>query len=262
MANRDGLRSMDFDTHWAYDDKVRKLQQAEPERWPIYWAAYLALVGEAWTKRSRRVTLEESWCPAVPCSAEDAARALSAVRLIDSAHRIASRTWKVWFGPAAARIQRATKAAETRWNKHAPSNAQALPKQSSGNAMSRTVPSRTDTHSARDVDDEGPERSIPEPIVHLLEELTGRPAFINPYGRTGERLWFDLRDFGEKPVETAMRRVPKTHDVEALVLAAHRLLAPIPDVRPAKPVDQDEAQGAAELAAIVARRQREAARAG
>ena len=102
--SRDGLARMDVDTHWPYHRKVRKLQRLYPERWPIYWCAYQALLGEAWAKCSRSLTLEDAWCPALPCEAAEARKALNAAGIVDAAGKVPAPSWQQWFGPVAKRI--------------------------------------------------------------------------------------------------------------------------------------------------------------
>ena len=127
-----------------------KLQRDHPTDWPVYMAAYFALLGEAWLTRSRKVTLEEAWCPALPCTPEDAAAVLLAARLIDSSHRVRPKAWNTWFGPAERRMENAREAALARWKGHSASNALALPEHSSGNAITTPHQTRTDEDSQPD----------------------------------------------------------------------------------------------------------------
>lgn len=118
--SRDPLARMDVDTRWAYHRKVRRLQAAHPEHWPIYWAAYLALLGEAWAKGSRTITLEDAWCPVLPCTIDEARDALRAAEIIDRQDRVPTASWREWHDPVAKRLQdrsdAALRAAHYRWH--------------------------------------------------------------------------------------------------------------------------------------------------
>lgn len=115
---RDTLTRMDVDSAILYHRKVRKLQAREPERWPAILAAWLGLLGEAWKARTREVTLEDSWCPALTMlTLADADAALRAVQLIDGDGFIKQDSWDEWFGPALLRVENARNAAAVRWER-------------------------------------------------------------------------------------------------------------------------------------------------
>jgi len=96
---------MDVDTHWPYHRKVRKLQLLYPNEWPVYWAAYMVLLAEAWATSSRHVNLEDAWCPALPCSPTEARDALVAAGITDRHWRIPTKSWDDWHGPVEARFE-------------------------------------------------------------------------------------------------------------------------------------------------------------
>lgn len=117
---RDPLARMDVDTMFAYHHKLRKLQMQEPQQWPTYWTAYLVLLGECWRAGSRSMTLEESWCPAIPSKVSDAKAALVHAGIVDKSGRVPVASWREWYGPAEARIRAASEAgqlaAHKRWH--------------------------------------------------------------------------------------------------------------------------------------------------
>lgn len=127
---RDALSRMDTDTRWAYHRKVRALQAAHPKLWPVYWCAYMALLGEAWASADRSLTVADAWCPMVPCTPEEATEALQAVGIVDNKGRIPAASWRDWFGPVATRMKLASDkgrlGAEKRWGKKG-GNAPAMP---------------------------------------------------------------------------------------------------------------------------------------
>jgi hypothetical protein len=111
------MQRMDVDSHLLYHRKVRKLQRQEPERWPAILVAWLGLLGEAWRNRTRTVSLEDSWCPAMTTvSLEDAEAALREVDLIDHDGHIAEDSWDEWFGPVNRRVEAGRNAAAARWD--------------------------------------------------------------------------------------------------------------------------------------------------
>lgn len=128
--SRDPLTRMDVDTRWPYNRKWRDLQRQHPTTWPHYFAAWMALLGEAWAAGDRSRTLEQSWLFSLPCSVDDAANALAGVGLLDRYHRIPLSAWKEWVEPAIGRIQKRSAAgrvaAEKRWSDRADGNAIAL----------------------------------------------------------------------------------------------------------------------------------------
>lgn len=117
---RDPLARMDVDTHWPYHRKVRQLQARYPDQWPAYWCAYLALLGEAWAKGNRKLTLGEAWCPALPCTVAEATSALIETGIVDRAGRVPRDSWREWFEPVADRLKGKSdagqKAAHKRWH--------------------------------------------------------------------------------------------------------------------------------------------------
>ncbi|MFH0917015.1 MAG: hypothetical protein V1912_11315 [bacterium] len=143
--SRDGFRVMDIDIGWAYHRKMRRLQRLYPDQWPMYAVAYWALLADAWRASSREVTFEESWCPAIPSTIEEAQVALERCGFIDSEGRIPPASWEDWFMPAADRVEakraRGKHAADVRW--HSVRNADAMPEQSNGYTPNQAVPSRT-----------------------------------------------------------------------------------------------------------------------
>lgn len=118
--SRDELTRMDVDTGFLYHRKTRALQVAHPERWPVYYTAYLAVLAESW-KKGTRLTLADSWSVAFPCTLEEALAALVGVELLDAAGRIRMGSWKEWVEPALERIGRKSAAGKTgasaRWEK-------------------------------------------------------------------------------------------------------------------------------------------------
>lgn len=148
--SRQPITRMDVDTGWAYNRKLRRLQQAEPQRWPIFWSCYMALLGEAWQRLDRRLTLVDAWVPSMPCTPAEAQAALLAARIVDKAGRVPLASWNEWVGPALERIRRGSDhgllAAHNRWHvgpfercqlcknapalpEHSPSNAPRQPRQ-------------------------------------------------------------------------------------------------------------------------------------
>jgi hypothetical protein len=130
VSSRDRLARMDVDTGWAYQEKFRKLQRENPDRWPIYAAAYFALLGEAWATGDRRTTLEGAWVPALRAEPAEVIEALRSARLIDPAGRIPASSWREWYGPVAARLVQKSAAgklgAEARWGPNAGANGGAI----------------------------------------------------------------------------------------------------------------------------------------
>jgi len=118
--SRDPLTRMDVDTNWAYHRKVRMLQARYPQQWTTYWCAYQALLGEAWAKGNRKLTLEQTWCPALPCTAAEALAALKACDVVDRAGRVPLDSWREWVEPAMARMKKSSdagqRAAHKRWH--------------------------------------------------------------------------------------------------------------------------------------------------
>jgi hypothetical protein len=118
--SRDELTRMDVDTGFLYHRKTRALQVANPERWPIYYTAYLAVLAESW-KKGTRLTLADSWSVAFPCTMDEALAALVSVELLDAAGRIRVGSWKEWVEPALERIGKKSAAGKTgataRWEK-------------------------------------------------------------------------------------------------------------------------------------------------
>ena len=169
MGTRDGFSRMDVDTGWAYDRKMRELQRLYPDTWPAFVCAYLGLLGEAWSERSRRVALEDAWVPALPCSLEDATTALVSVDLIDSKHRITTRAWAHWFKPAEKRVSQRKAAGEAgaaaRW--HSDGNATASQSQWRNDAPSQ--PASQPRQPAR----VAPAREGLNEAERAVEELTG-----------------------------------------------------------------------------------------
>jgi len=136
--SRDALTRMDVDTNWAYHRKVRRLQQQHPEHWPAYWAAYMALLGEAWRSSDPGLTLLDAWVPAMPCSPEEALAALVAAKILTDEGCIPADSWQEWFGPTQARIDAARYAANKRHHGDK-ETAPAMPSHSGGNANSQPV---------------------------------------------------------------------------------------------------------------------------
>jgi hypothetical protein len=118
--SREQLGRMDVDTNWPYHRKLRRLQAAQPERWPIYWAAYLALLGECWKAGTRSLNVVDAWCPAVPCPPDEAMQVLIAVGITDRQGRVPAASWREWYGPVQARLadrsEAGQQAAHTRWH--------------------------------------------------------------------------------------------------------------------------------------------------
>jgi hypothetical protein len=114
---------LQLDVSWAYNRKVRKLQRLYPQAWPVYWACYLALLAEAWQRGhdGRKLTVEDAWVPAMPCSPEEAMAALVAAGVTDKAGRIPAASWRQRVEPVLDAIdaKRAggRKGADKRWNK-------------------------------------------------------------------------------------------------------------------------------------------------
>jgi hypothetical protein len=102
---REGFKHMDVDTDWPYHRKVRMLQRLYPEHWTEYWAAYLALLAEAWKSGNRNLTVLDAWCPAVPSDPPETVAALRAAGIIDRQGRIPIASWRDWFEPAARRME-------------------------------------------------------------------------------------------------------------------------------------------------------------
>jgi hypothetical protein len=101
---------MDVDTLWPYHHRVRRLQAQHPDRWPVYWTAYLALLAEAWRSGSRLKTLEEAWVPALPCTITEAAEALQGAGIIDRLGRVPLASWRDWYGPVQQRLEQLAEA--------------------------------------------------------------------------------------------------------------------------------------------------------
>lgn len=101
---------MDWDTHFSYHKKVRKLQTRYPHDWERYAMAYQALAAETWTAMER-VALEDAWVPAASCSIADARTALREVGLIDDSDRLPEATWKEWSGRYSASLEQRRDAA-------------------------------------------------------------------------------------------------------------------------------------------------------
>ncbi len=99
-----------FDAKWAYNVKVRKLQRRFPAEWPLYWCAYMAILGEAWAHRTRDVDFEDALPPALSVDVQQALAALQGVGLLDKDGRIPADSWDEWFGPVQARIDIARQA--------------------------------------------------------------------------------------------------------------------------------------------------------
>ncbi len=175
---RESLNRMDLDTRWPYHHRIRELQRSHPQEWPVYWCAYLAVLGESWATGSR-VPLTTAWVPSLPCSLTDAGEALMAVGLLDKALRVPAHSWKEWYEPAAERISRMSArgkaGASARWSKHekrtvAQSNgdAQALladaPRQPSTPAIhaSHATPSKPSIHVSRSEKRDQPASQNPE----------------------------------------------------------------------------------------------------
>lgn len=171
---RDRLTRMDVDTGWAYHRKLRKLQRLYPEQWPTYWAAYMTLLGEAWAVGSRKLTLEEAWCPAMPCTVEEAEKALRAAAITDTANRVPIASWRKWYEPAARRItarrEAGKVAAEKRWH---PTNGKAMPTHNQSYAP-RQPASQPSTPSRARVREEGLTPLRDTLVAHGLKpELAG-----------------------------------------------------------------------------------------
>lgn len=117
---RDPLARMDIDTRWAYHRKLRRLQRLHPEKWPTYWSAYLALLGEAWAAGRRSLTLEQTWVPAMPCTHDEALAALIESEIVDRQGRVPQDSWKEWYEPVATRLKgrsgAGSRAAHERWH--------------------------------------------------------------------------------------------------------------------------------------------------
>lgn len=114
---RDAYVRMDVDTRLVYNQRMRRLQRAFPDEWPIFGMAYIALLGEAWHGRSRDVRLEDAWPAALRCDYERCRDALRDVGLIDRFERIPRDAWEDWYGPAAKRIIAGRNAAASRWQR-------------------------------------------------------------------------------------------------------------------------------------------------
>jgi hypothetical protein len=119
VSSRDRLARMDVDTGWAYHRKVRELRRRYPDLWPVFWTAYLALLGEAWAVGDRTLTLADTYPPSMPAPVGEALDALQAVRIVDSAGRVPVASWRVWYGPVAAKLRQKSAAgtlgAAARW---------------------------------------------------------------------------------------------------------------------------------------------------
>lgn len=119
--SRDALTRMDVDTRWLHHRKVRQLRAQYPTTWPVFWCAYMALLGEAWVAQSRRLTLEDALAGiALPgATISEAFEALHGVGIIGGDGRIPAGSWREWFGPAKERLEAMTKsgklAAHIRW---------------------------------------------------------------------------------------------------------------------------------------------------
>jgi hypothetical protein len=126
VSSRDRLARMDVDTGWAYHHKVRDLQRRYPERWPVYWAAYLALLGEAWATGDRRLTIADTYPPPMPAPLEETLEALKLTRIVDRFGRVPLNSWREWYGPVAARMAQKSSAgalgAAARWGPKAGAN--------------------------------------------------------------------------------------------------------------------------------------------
>jgi hypothetical protein len=105
VMSRQPMARMDIDTRWAYHRKCRALQSRFPRKWPAYWCAYMALLGESWVSQ-QRVTLDDAWLPTLhPVKVDEARRALMDVGLIDADGYIPDDSWTEWALPAFARIK-------------------------------------------------------------------------------------------------------------------------------------------------------------
>lgn len=143
--SRDPLARMDVDTRWAYHRKLRKLQRLNPEHWPTYWCAYLALLGEAWAAGKRSLTLEDTWVPATPCQPTEAMAALRAAGIVDKDGRVPLTSWRKWYEPVAKRLRERSDAgraaAEIRWKLAHLSGTDAMRTHSARNAPRPAQPS-------------------------------------------------------------------------------------------------------------------------
>lgn len=195
--SRDPLTRMDVDTRWLFTDHTRRLQTAHPQAWPTFWCAYQAVLAESWWK-GQRVTLASAWSPAIPCTIEEAQRALQDVDLLDRTGRVALNAWKKWFEPAAERIEKRKAAgkagAEGRWNKHG-----------------KRTPNAMRSHSVGDAPRQPSTPSTPSTPVEASDAI--KADAIDAYYRltvsfpAGKVLtWLEdlIRDFGDAAVSDAL----------------------------------------------------------
>lgn len=108
--SRDGASRMDWDTHFSYHKKVRKLQMRHPKDWERYAMAYQALAAETWVAMAR-VTLEDAWVPAASCDIADARAALLDAGLIDDGDCLPEASWTEWSGRYSASLEQRRDAA-------------------------------------------------------------------------------------------------------------------------------------------------------
>jgi hypothetical protein len=96
---------MDVDVHWVYHRRVRRLQRLYPDRWPCYWAAYMALLGEAWARGTRDMVLEDHAGGPERHLRGGRRRRQVAAGVLDSRDASPRPRGRNWFGPAAARME-------------------------------------------------------------------------------------------------------------------------------------------------------------
>lgn len=92
---------MDVSTSIMSDTKVRKLLRLAPDRYPVAFTAYIAVMAESW-KAGRRLSVEDAW-PVGMAFDPLAVEAMQHVDLIDADGFINAKTWRGWFGKAKTR---------------------------------------------------------------------------------------------------------------------------------------------------------------
>lgn len=143
MSSRDGFSRADVDTGFYSDPKVVALHRRLRDHAQTACATtlYLAVMCASW-KADERLSLAEA-APAWWLDDPDEFLAdLQAVGLLDDEGRVTEKAFAAWTARARAAIQKATNAADARWEKErqekakqSPSIAQAKPEQSKGIAQ-------------------------------------------------------------------------------------------------------------------------------
>lgn len=175
-----------IDNNWPNDTKVKRLQRKQPSDWPTYWAAYMAAVADAWAHQCRTRPFIDACPVALQVDPDLAVEVLKAVGLLDENGHIQEATWTEWFGPVAAKLDRAKAAADKRWGNanaqqmHSAGNAPAMPKDrkdsKDNNGMSKQP---TPGREKRDRPGGKPTR--------LRDLLTPPPGYDSREGNDGEQ---------------------------------------------------------------------------